>query len=589
MTPDVGNHPEARSLARLPGNTRDAMLSWVRDIAPYGIFTTDENLVIRDWNQWLATHSGFPAEAVVGQPLLEVFPDLTRRKLDEYFHRALRGEIAVLSTALHKYLLPFPAPHREYGLDRMLQTARIAPLPHEDRIVGTVTIIEDVTQRECHASVLRRQQEYDRLLSDALALLLRTDHPIEAMAEIFPRIAVPLKLDVYFEYAVASSGAELRLQQAGGVTPEVHRAMATLPLDTTFCGRAVSERAPQVIANLQEHPSPHGESTRRLGLRSYAVFPLLIRERVLGTLSFGSYVRDAIAPDEIEFLAKLTQFVAIALDRSQRETALTDAQHRLSRHAGDLEVTIAERTAKLNETIVHLESFAYTIAHDLRAPIRALTGYSDILLTDFADRVPEEAQAILHRLQKASLRLDVLTRDLLRFSRVTREELQLEPLSLDDLVKDLVHATPALHDGTVRIQSPLGSAWGQRTLLQQCFANLFDNALKFAAPDRPARIQVSAERREPSPGSTRLGPTLRVHVRDNGIGIPAESHARIFGIFERLGGATVEGTGIGLAIVERAMQRMGGACGVESEPGQGSTFWLELAAADALRPDEPRV
>lgn len=569
--------------------SQNVMLSWVRDIAPYGIFTTDADLVIREWNQWLATHSGLAAAAVVGRRLVQVFPDVAHRRLDEHFHRALRGEVAVLSTALHRYLLPFPPPVRENDIDRMLQTARIAPLPADDQIVGTITIIEDVTQRECHAAVLRRQQEYDRLLSDALAVLLHSTHPAQSMAEIFPRIAAPLKLDVYFNFLFAGSDV-LRLQGAGGVTPEVKRALAVLPTSASFCGDVVRHRRPRLEANVQANTTPLAEMARRLGLNSYAVFPLVIGERVLGTLAFGSYVRPQIAPEEAEFLGKLTQYVAIALERAQREHALTEAQAKLSRHAGELEVKIAERTAKLHETIVHLESFSYTIAHDLRAPIRSLNGYTDILLHDFGPNVPESAQDLLRRLQRASLRLDALTRDLLRFSRVTREELQLEVLSVDELVREVVHLTPALQDGVLSVDGSLGKVWGQRTLLQQCFANLFDNAVKFAVPGETPRIQVRAEpiapRDDPhDPNLLANVPRVRISVIDQGIGIAPESHRRIFGIFERVDGSqAVEGTGIGLAIVERAMQRMSGRCGVESTLGAGSRFWLELVAADAPRP-----
>ena len=133
------------------------VIAWMQEVAPYGIFTTDEELRIRSWNQWLAGHSGLPAEAVVGRHLTEVFPEVQARRLDEYLRRALHGEISVLSTALHRYLIPMRATVRDYEPQQMLQTVRIAPLPLGEQIVGTITTIEDVTQRECQAAVLRRQ------------------------------------------------------------------------------------------------------------------------------------------------------------------------------------------------------------------------------------------------------------------------------------------------------------------------------------------------------------------------------------------------------------------------------------------------
>ncbi|MBA4138003.1 MAG: hypothetical protein C0518_11855 [Opitutus sp.] len=594
MMPGSDSPFGARAVA--PFNTHDAMLEWMQDIAPYGILTTDAQLIVRTWNHWLVTHSGFSADAVIGQSLLELFPDLVGRKFDDYFQRALRGEVSVLSTALHKYLLPLRTPLPEYGLGRMLQTARIAPLPIEDRIVGTITIIEDVTQREMQASILRRQQEYDRLLSDVLALLLQAANPIDTAAQLFPRLAVPLKLDVFFNYLYSPADKKLHLSASGGLTPEARRLVTDLALGEGLCGQVAVRRSALVEIRLQHNHSPQVRDFRRLGLCSYAGFPLLIGDELLGTIGFGSYERDTMPPEVVEVLSKIAQYLSISLDRSRRERELHDAQERLSRHASELEQKVTERTAKLHETITQLESFSYTVAHDLRAPIRSLTGYTEVLLTDYRDALPEDGQRVVQRLHRASHRLDALTRDLLKFSRLVREEVSLVPLDVHELVQDIVSLTPALQEGVLTIEPPLGHVIGQRTLLQQCLSNIFDNALKFAVPGARPRIIVRGELRpEGMPISRAAAASLRaltpeipparglrwrIWIEDNGIGVPAAARDRIFGIFERIPGPVpIEGTGIGLAIVARAMEQMGGACGVESEPGQGSRFWLELAFA----------
>jgi PAS domain S-box-containing protein len=599
---------------------RGAMLSWVQAIAPYGIFTTDAELNIRTWNQWLVTHSGLAATDVIGRPLTELFPDVRARRLDENFRRALEGEISVLSTALHRYLLPLRSTVRTGGGIQMLQTARIAPLVFADQIVGTIATIEDVTQRESQALILRRQQEYDRLLSSALALLLASENPLQAATELFPRIAAPLKLEVYFHYLLASDGSELRLHAAGGVTPELRNTMSTLKIGDSASGHAASIRRPVVVSYVQQSDAKHAQYIRRIGLRAYASFPLLIGDRLLGTLSFGSYVRDVITTDEIEFLVTVSQYLAIAIDRALRENALREAQSSLSEHAENLETKIAERTAKLHETIAQLESFSYTVAHDLRAPIRSLKGFSEILLADYADGMPDTGQSLLRRILRASHRLDVLTRDLLQFSRVVRQDVQLGPVDVSELVHEIVAVTPQLQDGVLTMPASLGVVWAQRTLLQQCLSNLLDNALKFIGPGVMPRITLRAELRpvvstfdaptvsaafnpsvvqrdiDPStddpaatgglspigsrPPLSNTSARIRIWVEDNGIGIAPQLHEKIFGIFERVSGLDhVEGTGIGLAIVARAMQQMGGDCGVDSELGQGSRFWLELSAA----------
>ena len=594
---------------------RGAMLAWMQEIAPYGIFTTDAALNVRSWNQWLVTHSGLPSHVVLGRPLAVIFPHVKERGLEAHFYRALSGEISVLSTALHKFLLPLPSTVRGYDVAHMLQTVRIAPLSLGNQVVGTITTIEDVTQRECQAATLHRQQVRDQLLSSTLALLLESETPLQAVTELFPRIAGPLKLEAYFNYLLTPDEKELRLHAAGGIPPDVRRTLAVLPVGEGISAYMARQRTPIVLPHVQTANDPAADAVRRLGLRSFAGFPLLIGERLLGTLSFGSYARDTIAPDEVEFLSTLAQYLSIAIDRSQREHALREAQQSLREHAGTLETKIAERTAALHETIAQLESFSYTIAHDLRAPIRSLKGYSEILLSDFSGAIPPDAQALVHRLQRASNRLDALTRDLLKFSKITREDVQLTPVDVTELVHDLVLVTPALQGNVIRIEGDLGSVWAQRTLLQQCFSNLFDNALKFSGPGVIPHITLRSElateatrpsssgsnmpfnpsifhqsqrpsghagpTKPPSSSPEETAPRRRIWIVDNGIGIPPQAHEKIFGIFERVSGLeTVEGTGIGLAIVARAMQQMGGTCGVESEVGAGSRFWLELASAE---------
>lgn len=590
--------PSSASSADLTPQQRDAMLGWMA-VAPYGIFTTDTELRIQSWNRWLVVQSGLSEESVVGRPLSEIIPDLGERRLEEPFRRALAGEVAMLSTALHRYLLPLPPP-RGIDVPRMLQTVRIGPLPSGDAIVGTITILEDVTQREYQARILRRQQDHDRLLSEALAHLLQAEQPLEAVAELFPKIAAPLQLEAYFNFLVDPATQIMHLHAAGGITPEVRRVLAIAAIDGPGpCSGTVRRKEHTLIERVEQDPAPHSEYLRKIGLRSYVCFPLLSGQRVLGTLAFGSYQRDVIESDRVAFLSTLAQYVATAIDRSLRESALVEARQSLSRHAEELEAKVAERTQRLQETVQQLESFSYTIAHDLRAPIRSLTSFTQVLFDDFSSALPEDAVSIIRRLQRASFRLDALTRDLLKFSKIAREEVTLEPVLLDELIEDLVTVTPALQTGALTIATPLGAVLAQRTLLQQCISNLFDNSLKFALPGVPARVVVRTELRagmQPAPSTLTTVPfnsptssplrssrpdlpVRRIWVEDNGRGIPEGAHEKIFGIFERVSGVEhIEGTGIGLAIVARAAQQMGGSCGAEPSGPGGSRFWIDLPA-----------
>lgn len=579
-------------------SAQDAMLSWIQEIAPYGVFTTDDHLIIRSWNQWLASHSGIAADRIIGRKLTEVFPEVEERRLISYFRNALNGEISVLSSALHQRLLSFPVKGRREAGGLMLQTARVAPLPWASGAMGTITTIEDVTDRETQAQALHRQQEHDRLLSRTLEALLQSKDPLRDIADLFPEIGPALGLQAFLYHRFDAISRTLILDASGGVPPAQKEVLKHLALGERFPGHCAAARQIEIVENVQDRTEPFLEVQRSLGIRFSSCFPILIAERLYGTLSFGSYTRTTLHPGEITFLTRLTQYVGIAMERTQREDELRKAQSSLEEHAETLEAKVQERTARLHETIAHLESFSYTVAHDLRAPIRALKGYCEVLEEDFSDHISSEGHIILNRLRRASSRLDALTRDLLDFSKVARQNVQLSAQSVDEVVEELLMISPTL-EKIVRVQKPLGVVRAHRTLLQQCLSNLLDNAQKFKTPSTELQIVIRSESvasiqptrptpyslpnpkmesaRSPVTASPFPGPGLRVWVEDNGIGIAPEFQERIFGIFER--GPVldrIDGTGIGLAIVARAMQQMGGNCGVESELGKGSRFWIEL-------------
>ncbi len=182
---------------------------------------------------------------------------------------------------------------------------------------------------------------------------------------------------------------------------------------------------------------------------------------------------------------------------------------------------------------------------------------------------------MLERISDSAERLDLLIRDVLRYTRVLRDKAPLSPINLDALMSELQATYP---DWTLSadldITRPLPVVLGHKALLAQCFSNLVGNAIKFVARGVRPHIRVWAE-----PHNAQV----RVYVQDNGIGIAAEHRDRVFALFERIHPASeYEGTGIGLVIARTAAERMGGKIDFESEPGRGSTFWLELKTGNAF-------
>lgn len=247
-----------------------------------------------------------------------------------------------------------------------------------------------------------------------------------------------------------------------------------------------------------------------------------------------------------------------------------------------LERTIAERTAELEATVGELEAFSYSISHDLRAPLRWMQGYSSLLMKRCEGQLDGECRGYLVAIAEASLRMDRLIQDVLAFSRVPRSAVRLGPVGLDQLLREVVSVHPELQPPRAHLifETPLPTVRAHRPALSQCLTNLLCNAVKFVRSGVQPRVRVRAE-----PAAERAG-MIRLCVQDNGIGIPAECQERIFGIFQRLS-SHYDGTGVGLAIVKKAAERMGGRVGVAPNSDGGSTFWLELQEARPLIHTDP--
>ena len=253
-------------------------------------------------------------------------------------------------------------------------------------------------------------------------------------------------------------------------------------------------------------------------------------------------------------------------------TELRKAREALRQNNQELEKRVAERTASLTQAIGQMEEFSYSVSHDLRSPVRAMQGYAQALLEDYGGKLDQQGCEFLNNIIRSAARMDRLVRELLTYSRLARADISLQPVSLDYLVRDIITQYPEMqaHRARMTIQPGLQSVIAHEPSLTQAISNLLSNAVKFVAPGVKPSIRIYSESRDDR---------LRLWIQDNGIGIKPEHQARLFGLFQRIHPEQkYEGTGIGLAVVRKSVERMGGTVGVESE-GQGSRFWIELPAA----------
>jgi len=217
-----------------------------------------------------------------------------------------------------------------------------------------------------------------------------------------------------------------------------------------------------------------------------------------------------------------------------------------------------------------LEAFVYSIAHDLRAPLRAMQGFSAMLVEETGEALTETGKGYARRINKSAQFMDALLIDLLAFSRISQQHVELTPVKLGTVVEFVVSRLEEdirETNGRVEGSGPWPVVLAHEPTLAQVLFNLTSNALKFVTTGVPPEVRLRAETH---------GEFIRIWVEDNGPGIAPADQEKIFRLFTRLEGEKHAGTGIGLAIVQKGVERMGGRVGVESTPGQGSRFWFEL-------------
>ena len=246
---------------------------------------------------------------------------------------------------------------------------------------------------------------------------------------------------------------------------------------------------------------------------------------------------------------------------------------------GRVALELQDNITQLRETIGELEAFSYSVSHDMRAPLRAMRGFSKILLEKHAAQLDAEGIKYLEKIHAAAGRMDTLIQDVLTYTRVLRAEVKTEPVDLDVLVRQVIGIYPQLQTGAaeIQIEGVLPKVLGGEASLAQCLSNLLTNAVTFVAPGTKPRVKVRAEA---------IAADIRLWVEDNGVGIAPTDQVRIFKMFERVERASAyEGTGMGLSITRGLLAAESGRVWAENRPGGGAQFSM-LIPAEIRQPVE---
>lgn len=530
--------------------------------APIGLNVIDSDLRFVRINERLAEMNGLSVEAHLGQTIAELLPDLA-----EAAEQLLRPVFETGEPLLDVEITgETPA---KPGVQRIWQESFL-PLKQDGRVVGISTVCEEITEQKRTQTALSERAKQQAEIAQLGLQALASGNLKTLLQLVTERVAQTLNVEYCKVLKLLPEGNKLQLIAGVGWQPhQVGQAIVGTE-QTSQAGYTLIVDEPVVVEDLRTETRFSGPSllTAHGVVSGISIVIEGTGDHPFGILGMHTCSRRAFSQNDVSFLQAVANILSEAVARYQSEQIV--AQLNL-----DLERRVEERTQQLMETNQELDAFAYTVSHDLRAPLRAIEGFARIFLEDYGLQLDKTGQTYANRLVDAAMRLDSLILDLLEYSRLGRCKIHLTPIELSDVIKVVLQDLAVeFADRAPQITvEPLPTVLGQRSILHQMLTNLLTNAVKFVPSHRQINIDIWAEER---------GPNIRLWIRDNGIGIAEQHQDRIFQPFERLHGIEhYPGTGIGLAIVQRGTERMGGEVGVESNVGVGSQFWIELAQPPA--------
>ena len=533
---------EAEIAQRKHIEERNRLLSAIVEHSNDAIISKDLNDIITSWNRGAERIFGYTAEEIIGRPVTTLIPPERLRQEPNIRARLRKGNRIEHYETVRR---------RKDGVDIEVSIS-VSPLKDESgKIIGASKIARDITDRKRAEVVQLALYELASAVNRSVALPEIFDVALTTIrrCQNAQRAAILL----YDTDGVMRFKAWQNLSEKYRAAVEGHSPWSQ------------DDPSPQIVCINDVACAPLNDCLRTVvnleGIRSLAFVPITYEGRLLGKFMIYYEAPHHFTVQELRPAQTVVSQVAFAIER--RRTGET------------LERMVNERTASLREAITQMEEFSYSVSHDLRAPVRAMQCYAEVLMEDYGSKLDDNGKKYLDRIIHGGARMDRLIQDILTYSRLSRREIELHPISLDKLAREIVRQYRDLNatvNSEISVDGQLPSVVGHEPSLSQAISNLLNNAVKFVAPGTAARVRVRTERRNGD---------VRLWIEDNGIGIKPEYQRRLFSVFERVHPEkNYEGTGIGLAIVRKAAERMGGKAGVESDGVNGSRFWIQLPAVE---------